>query len=432
MPQHTMHLVDLSLELFGACVLLATFVGTLRMNQKSERWNRYFHFMMISAIILLSMNSLQDLLELNEYDPSHPLYIACGTMVTMSYHLTYTLFVAFITVYIRQYNEKVSDIPLFCSNLIFLLASLLRVSTLAGFLPEGPGFFFIGRVSGQFIALLTCHLLLRYRKDFETWQEWAMLSIVPVLPILSSILRAVGFPRYLVPMEGVISLIFVNNFLHNNQEIKMRQQADQLETQKLQLMVSQIQPHFTFNVLNAIYVLCDTNPAQAREMIDAFSQYLRANLDSLSSVDVIPFPRELELVEHYVYLEKMRFGEDLVVNYELQCKDFSLPPLTIQPLMENAIKHGVMKKPQGGTVTLRSWETTDFYVITVSDDGVGFNIADLRNPAVRAARKHVPVGLKNVRYRLRAICNGNLVVESTPGTGTTVKVLIPKAKEVSQ
>jgi sensor histidine kinase YesM len=165
----------------------------------------------------------------------------------------------------------------------------------------------------------------------------------------------------------------------------------------------------------------------AQEVIDNFSQYLRHHIDTLSSLDMIPFSRELELVQNYVYLEKVRFGEDLKVDYDLQCQSFEIPPLTIQPLVENAIKHGVMKRPEGGTVTLRTEESSDHYIITVEDNGVGFSTKDNESRMTSPTRDHRSVGLRNVRYRLRAICQGDLTVESTPGVGTNVQILLPKS-----
>ncbi len=429
MQDSTILLVDLSLQLFGAVVLLAVLLGTLRMTHKAEKWNHYVQYMIVSAIVYLCMNALRNLLTLNEHPDIAPLSLICSIMVTVAYHMTFCMFVAFLTVYIRQYYNDVTIVPLLISNVVFVIAVSLRIGSLMGTLPESVDWFMIGRSCGHIILLLTIYLMLKYRKYFETTREWLVLFIIPSVPVLASILKHFDFPSYLLPLGGVLSILFVSNFLHNTQELRMRKQEDELITMKAQLMVSQIGPHFTFNVLNAIYVLCETDPAKAQSMIDSFSQYLRQNIDSLTSMDLVPFSKELYLVKNYVYLEQMRFGDDLKVIYDLRCKNFELPPLTVQPLIENAIKHGVMKRHDGGTVTLRTEESKNNYYITVEDDGVGFSKEELRHPSEKPGRDHAPVGLRNVKYRLKVLCHGELTVDSEPGVGTKVQILIPKREE---
>ena len=113
-------------------------------------------------------------------------------------------------------------------------------------------------------------------------------------------------------------------------------------------MLSQIRPHFLFNTLNSIYVLCEKDPEVAQKAIGEFSEYLRGNFEGLENETVIPFSREIEHVRHYLNLEKMRFGSLLHVIYDLDGSEFMIPPLTLQPLAENAVKHGIMRKKDAG------------------------------------------------------------------------------------
>ena len=192
----------------------------------------------------------------------------------------------------------------------------------------------------------------------------------------------------------------------------------EFEAQKNALMLSQINPHFIYNTLSTIAAMCDSSPKQAKCLTIDFSQYLRKNINSLNSEALIPFDQEMEHVECYLKIEKERFRERLNVIYSIQCKEFSIPPLTVQPLVENAIKHGITKKADGGTIKICTYEENNNYVIEIIDDGVGFD--------TESTEFHV--GIHNVRSRIAAMCRGELTVKSTVEVGTRVRIEIPKKR----
>ena len=183
-------------------------------------------------------------------------------------------------------------------------------------------------------------------------------------------------------------------------------------------MLSQINPHFVYNTLSTIAAMCDTSPKQAKYLTIDFSQYLRRNINTLNGEAIIPFEQEMEHVECYLKIEKARFRERLNVIYSIGCKEFSVPPLTIQPIVENAVKHGITKKAEGGTIKICTYEENENYIIEIIDDGVGFD--------TETAEFHV--GIANVRSRIAARCRGELTVKSTIGVGTRVRIEIPKQK----
>ncbi|WP_392887390.1 sensor histidine kinase [Eubacterium limosum] len=194
----------------------------------------------------------------------------------------------------------------------------------------------------------------------------------------------------------------------------------ELVQNRIAIMLSQIQPHFLFNALTAIKQLCAIDPVKAEEAIGQFAGFLRGNLDSLSHTGAISFEKELTHIENYLSLEKMRFGKRLNIAYNIDVSDFSLPPLTVQPLVENAVRYGVTKKPSGGTVTLSTRETEDAVILTISDDGVGFD------PSVKKDDGRSHIGIDNVRSRLENQCGGRLTVTTEPGSGTTATIILPK------
>lgn len=118
------------------------------------------------------------------------------------------------------------------------------------------------------------------------------------------------------------------------------------------IMLSQIQPHFLYNSLVVIRQLCREDPRLAEETVDEFACYLRGNLDSLRLKHPISFEKEMRHTQTYLAIEQKRFGHRLKVIYKVQFKDFSLPALTLQPIVENAVRYGVTKKKEGGTVTI--------------------------------------------------------------------------------
>jgi len=197
-------------------------------------------------------------------------------------------------------------------------------------------------------------------------------------------------------------------------------QNEKIEKMQIQTLLLQIKPHFIFNALSSISNICNKDSELAKESINKFSLYLRANLQSLTSDDLIFFSKEIENVNNYLYIEKMRFQERLNIIYKIDEDDFKLPTLCLQPLVENAVKHGIMKKITGGTITISSSSNESNYIIIIEDDGVGFDLKDLG----KMDESHV--GIANVKKRLKLIINGDLTIDSEINKGTKVTIKIPK------
>ena len=203
---------------------------------------------------------------------------------------------------------------------------------------------------------------------------------------------------------------------------RARKLEKDLEEGRIAIMLSQMQPHFIYNILNVIYYLCGKEPVAAQGAISKFSDHLRNNLEALSQKELITFRKELDHIHTYLELEQLRFGEELSVVYDIEEDSFLLPVLSIQPLVENAVKHGIAKKRGGGVVTISSKQTEKEYRITVSDTGAGFDVERY----IDGSEGHV--GLQNVRQRLISRMNATVDIDSVPGSGTTVTVTIPREK----
>lgn len=276
------------------------------------------------------------------------------------------------------------------------------------------------------IILMAYWLFESIRNSLASRKRDILIPVLLVGIILVSVytdqqVGTVMQPITMLTFAAVICCLFYYIWLH----LKfVRDHEDDLKAQqRIQIMLSQIQPHFLYNTLGAIGNLYSDNP-EAQKAIFNFSSYLQGNMYSLSETNPIPFTTELEHTKAYLELEQLRFGDKLNVVYDLQATDFLLPTLTLQPLVENAVRHGVRHNPGGaGTVTVSSRETPEHWEVTVSDDGPGFDPAQIDT----GERPHI--GLNNVRERLRSVSGGALRIDSAPGKGCRVTIELPKEAE---
>lgn len=206
--------------------------------------------------------------------------------------------------------------------------------------------------------------------------------------------------------------------IREQEAIRMASLYKEMEQKSADMMVSQLQPHFMFNTLQAIQVLARRDTRLADKVIFTFSNYLRSNLDFVKINQPVPFNKALVPVQCYVDIEKIRFKNRFDAEYDIEATDFSVPPLCIQPLVENAVKHGVCRKPEGGTVTLSTREHPDHYEVVITDDGVGFETDTLSEKK--------DGGIYNARFQLEHMLGAVLIIESVPGEGTVQRIKIPK------
>lgn len=194
-----------------------------------------------------------------------------------------------------------------------------------------------------------------------------------------------------------------------------------IHTLQTNIALSQIKPHFLYNALNTIYVLCGKDLEKGRQAISDLSDYLRINIGSIDSKIPIPFEKEMEHVKTYLALEKLRFPDEFSVSYVTPVTDFSLPALTIQPLVENAVRHGVVPRGEDGIILISTRESDRYYIVTITDNGPGYEVSGTEE---EETAEHI--GIRNVRERLMRLCGGELEIHSTIGYGTEAIIRIPK------
>lgn len=265
------------------------------------------------------------------------------------------------------------------------------------------------------------YLMLRYRKRISKMTFMSELSYI-VLPLLAVIIQFLFYGVSWINLAITISLVIMFLVYIMEQSQLLVAKEKELYDMQVSVMLSQIGPHFIYNTLAVIRHLCKKDAGLAEETIDEFAGYLRGNLDFLSRQECITFEKEQMHTKNYLAIEKKRFGERLLVVWKTDVVDFLLPGLTMQPLVENAVKHGIMRREEGGTIWISTEEKENAYVICIEDDGVGFS------PEAIEKDGKIHIGIKNVKSRVEAMCGGTVVVHSCPGKGTKVLIQIPKGE----
>lgn len=291
-----------------------------------------------------------------------------------------------------------------------------------------------GYVRGPWFALsqavpLALHarnivLIVRHRDVLSRRERWGFFSYI-ALPVLAEAIQMTNFGIALLNPAISITLLLIFLNIQSEHRALLAQREQELAEARADVMLSQIQPHFLYNTLTAIRELCLTDPPEAARTVTDFSRYLRENMASLSSRSPIPFEREWRHVCTYLALEQKRFGPRLRADADIRATAFCLPPLSLQVLVENAVRHGVTKREEGGCVRISTAEEPDAFVVSVDDDGVGFDVS------AAAGGERLHVGLANTRSRVEALCGGTLEVESTPGEGTRAVLRIPKDEDAA-
>lgn len=279
--------------------------------------------------------------------------------------------------------------------------------------------FWISQAVSILAMVLNGTMLVLYRHRLTKKEQLAFWCYTG-LPAIALIIQLFAYGLYMVLFSAVISAVCLFVFIFEEQVDRYCEKERENTDLRVSIMLSQIQPHFLYNTLDSIYLLCEKDPHKAQKAVSYFADYLRLNLSSINRETPITIEKEIQHVKTYLELEKMSSEDTLNYELDIQAGGFMVPALSVQPLAENAVKHGTAKKPGGGTVTIKTREYENDYEIYVIDDGAGF---DLSRPP---DDERLHLGMENVRKRLKAMCKGTLDVSSAPGKGTTAIISIPK------
>ena len=241
-----------------------------------------------------------------------------------------------------------------------------------------------------------------------------LITVVPITIAMFVQLFIDVFP--LIDICYVLSALVMYGFALSGQIEQDRRRQLEIANQRANVMVLQMRPHFIYNTLMSIYCLCDQDPQKARQVTMDFTNYLRKNFNAVASDSTIPFSAELEHTRAYLAVEQAQFEDMLLVEFDTPVTHFRLPPLTLQPLVENSVKHGM--DPYSGPlhVSVRTRYTDAGIEVIVEDNGPGFDPDDESKPHT---------ALANIRQRLEMMCGGSLAIRPRDGRGTVVTITIP-------
>jgi two-component system sensor histidine kinase ChiS len=229
------------------------------------------------------------------------------------------------------------------------------------------------------------------------------------------------------PVDSAVLRVRVRTLL------ALRQSVQAAIRSEMAFLQAQIKPHFLYNAMNTIISICHTEPERAAELLMDLSFYLRSSFDFQNREQVVSLEKELELVQAYAAIEQARFGDRLRVIFDIDepLKGF-IPPLSIQPIVENAVRHGVMQKTAGGTIVLSVRKRGAKLIVSISDDGVGMK---QREPSSflqsHDQRKRTGVGLINIHRRLMSSYGAGLSISSKSEEGTTITFEVPRLQKPS-
>ncbi len=269
------------------------------------------------------------------------------------------------------------------------------------------------------VIMLINLIILIINRYVYTKRIFIAFLILIVSTAIGTIIYAFSAALAILNISVCLSTLVMYMLIVTEQINKYIQQQADIANQKANIMVLQMRPHFIYNTMTDIYYLCEQNPKEAQQVTLDFITYLRKNFDAIVSENPVPFDDELEHARAYLSVESTRFDENLIVEYNIEHRNFLIPPLTLQPLVENAVRHGL--DPDGGQlkIIIQTHQTINGSVIIVSDNGPGFDTANAFESAG---------ALSNIKQRLEMMCKGTLKIDSTEDKGTTVTIFVPIKK----
>ena len=413
---------NLSVCLIGILVLSVHIVSVILKRERRKDENALLLFF---AFTMLHFATYMQYTLLKQAYPSDVLTMSFYTGFFIANNIEVLLFYKYMEIY-SNFPPKIKkavgivNLSLFFA---FVLSDVINIFTHMYF-TSVDGVYTRGKYmllcqGYQFVMLVICFIIVMLDKSLLV-REKVAFSLYCTLPAISIIVQNL-LPGYAIAyLTLLIATEILFLFLNVEKNIRIKEDEKMLEDAHIKIMMSQIRPHFVYNTLSSISTLISIDPGKAAKALDEFTDYLRTNFSSLTETRLIPFEDELKHIKTYVDLEKLRFNKRLDVTYDIKVSDFEIPMLSIQPLVENAIKHGILKKVEGGSVLLKTYSEEKSYVIEIIDNGIGFDM----NGVDFASNKHI--GLNNVRQRIASMAKGEIEFKSKIDLGTTVVVRIPK------
>jgi hypothetical protein len=389
-----------------------------------SRWNRRFFTALFTVLLLLMGAFLVDLI-VYEF---HDMALAEQIDVYFQYLLVSLPMPMFTGYLLHLCGEDLRKSTLFrlvigLWGIYFILLGIAQCTTFLYYVtPDNE--FIRGSWHPLLVAPLAAIMLLNLagviRRRNRLPDKYYVAFLIHLLPMtVATLIHAVIYVPLLVVFGLSFSMLSMFGIILCDQiEQYMRQQRE-IAHQRASIMVLQMRPHFIFNTMMSIYYLCAQDSKKAQQVTLDFTSYLRKNFSAIASENTIPFANELEHTRAYLAVEQVQFEDGLFVEYDTPHTRFRVPPLTLQPIVENAVKHGMDPDSAPLRICIRTRETDAGYEITVEDNGPGFAQTNMDE-----SEPHI--ALANIQQRLEIMCGGKLTVMPREGGGTVVKVILPE------
>ena len=389
-------------------------------------FDRYFRgeqrrLMLLTTVLLLSLLAAELLQAVFESGPSFRWWRIAVSVY--AYSVRPLILLLLITVIDSGYRHRL------CWLLVAVNAAVYMTAFFSGlsFSINDSGGFVRGPLNWSCLAVSVILIAVLAVRTLKIFQELrGVEKLIPpaaccliLAAAAADMLSVASSPVSFLTVAMVTGCVFYYIWLH--QQYARKHEQALVAEQQIQIMISQIQPHFLFNTLSTIQALCRIDPEKAFDTTEKFGTYLRMNIESLSQSVLIPFQKEMEHTKIYAEIEMIRFPAIRLI-YDIRDDDFELPALSVQPMVENAIRHGLRGK-YGGIVSVITFRDKTDHVVIIRDNGWGFDT----KPAVNPKGSHI--GIRNVRERIEKMCQGTMSIESIIGEGTTVTIRIPLETE---
>ncbi|SEV83597.1 Histidine kinase-, DNA gyrase B-, and HSP90-like ATPase [Ruminococcaceae bacterium KH2T8] len=304
---------------------------------------------------------------------------------------------------------------------IFLLCLAQITKYLYEFTPDnqlvkGP-FYQILMLPALVILIINILVLILSRSYLRKDQRIGLWLFV-LFPLAGVILQIVFFGMMFIVLSSSLAAYILFTFIVKDSVKEHTKNIEQIADQKMSLLTLQMRPHFICNTLLSIYYLCDADTEKAKHVIKNYTEYLRKNFTAMSKDTLVPFENELEHTRAYLEVEKVRFEGQFNVEFDTPNTSFVIPSLTLQPLVENSVKHGVDPEADPVDITVRTLKKDGDNIIIVEDTGTGGGKSD---------GEGTHVAFENIKTRIELMCNGSISLEPREGGGTRVTVTIPQA-----
>jgi len=433
-------MVNIIISIWGN-VFILVMVFSLYISKNHDKNNKnirnisipYTDEILIFYILIFFYNlfySIISMIEITDIAYAKQAYLTATFLYYIVGAMLMFLFFWFCKKYVADpMNDKILDVSIKVMTTIqVILLVLLIVNIFTGIIfyyddiegyKHGWGYFVWQGYIAAALTFLLILLFIRFRR-LNSFLKY-ILGIVVTLPIMAItfdlIFEYANFNNVFI----IIAALLIYLQYENYRAMYSIETVLQMEDAQKKLMMDQIQPHFLHNSLTSIIYYIDKDPEVAKESLVNFSKYLRSNLDSVNTKEMISFSEELEHTKMYLSLEKLRFEDKLTIEYDIKESLFMVPALSLQPMVENAVKHGIRKSESGrGTIKISTDSDDKSYIIIVEDNGSGFNTDNL------ATLDDTHIGVKNVMKRLSIECRGTMEFESEIGKGTVCTIRIPK------